>query len=464
MKISSKRYYNSTCHIIEFLPSELRLEDTEGIPGKREHISRIFGNPRLDEVTWLRVNRAFFNMSDPKSESMGDGLGDSFVNAGYKSGKIYFEPDIPANPEWNVGTSYMLLRNGEYSYDNENKFKDILGKNPRTFFGQAADGTIKFIAADGRRWPLEQGLSSNEQRAVAKSENLRDAANLDGGGSSVIMVGDEIINKSYDGRGLGNIFVGHRKYTLDELKTLAIIKEGSQGVWVNLLQRLLNNAGFDCGSADGIFGPKTRWAVVEFQRRKKLTVDGLVGPQTWENLIRKTAPEKELPTLIIDPGHGGTDPGAVHAGYIEKDLNLVVAKRVRELLKEYSPDITRETDITLDSGPRTAKVRDKHDYCLSIHFNANAGNRTECIHSIYSERGKKLAESICKELGQTLGLPQRVFCREGQAGDYYFMHRLTGSTTTVIVECLPLDTEYGKLHIENIALAVARGFKNFVGL
>jgi N-acetylmuramoyl-L-alanine amidase len=463
MKVYNKRYFNSTCHTVEFLPTELRLEDTPGIPGKREHISRIFGNPHLDEVVWLRVNRAFFNMSDPKSEAMGDGLGDSFINAGYKSGKIYFEPYIPEEPEWSVGTSYMLLRGSEYSYDNEDRFKDILGKNPRTFFGQVADGTIKFIAADGRRWPLEQGLSSNEQRSVAKEEKLHDAANLDGGGSSVIMVGDEIINKSYDGRGLGNIFVGYRKYTLDELKALATFKDGSQGVWVHLLQRLLNKAGFDCGLADGIFGQKTRWAVVEFQRRKKLTIDGLVGPQTWESLTEKIISEKKLPTLIIDPGHGGTDPGAVYAGYVEKDINLVVAKRVRELLKDFNPDITRETDITLDSGPRTAKIKDKYDYCLSVHFNANAGSRTEAIHSIYSERGKKLAESICKELAQTLGLPQRVFCREGQAGDYYFMHRLTGSTTTVIVECLPLDTEYGKLHIENIAQAVARGFKNFVG-
>jgi len=168
MKVYSKRYFSSTCHVVEFLPTELRLEDTPGIPGKREYISKIFGNPRLDEVTWLRVNRAFFNMADPKSESMGDGLGDSFINAGYKSGKIYFEPNIPAGVEWNVGTSYMLLRGGEYSYDNKDRFKDILGKNPRTFFGQVADGTIKFIAADGRKWPLEQGLFSNEQRAVAK--------------------------------------------------------------------------------------------------------------------------------------------------------------------------------------------------------------------------------------------------------------------------------------------------------
>ena len=252
MKTYSKRYYDSTCHIVEFLPSELRLEDTAGIPGKREHISKIFGNPRPDEVTWLRVNRAFFNMSDSKSESIGDGLRDSFINVGYKDGKLYFEPNIPAGVEWSVGTSYMLLRGGMDCKDNEQYFTSILGKNPRTFFGQAADGTIKFIAADGRT-STDKGLTSAEQRAVAKAEGLRDAANLDGGGSSAIMVGDQLINKSYDGRSLGNIFVGYRKYTKDELPTL---KQGAKGVWVNLLQRLLIAQGYSCGAAgaDGDFG------------------------------------------------------------------------------------------------------------------------------------------------------------------------------------------------------------------
>ena len=116
MKISSKRYYGSTCHIVEFLPSEIRLEDTPGIPGKREHISKIFGNPRLDEVTWLRVNRAFFNTQDPKSESMGDAIGDAFINVAYKTG-AYFLSRNPQNPDWNVGTSH-ILRN-ENMHDGE---------------------------------------------------------------------------------------------------------------------------------------------------------------------------------------------------------------------------------------------------------------------------------------------------------------------------------------------------------
>ena len=464
MKISSKRYYNSTCHIIEFLPSELRLEDTAGIPGKREHISKIFGNPRPDEVTWLRVNRAFFNMTGPKSEAIGDALGDAFVNCGYKDGMFYFEPNIPVGVEWNVGASYMLLRNGAYSYDNEQYFRDILGKNPRTFFGQKLDGTIVFIAADGRS-TNEAGLTSNEQREVAKALGLRDAANLDGGGSSVIMIGDNIINKSYDGRGLGNIFVGYRKYTQDELPTL---KKGAKGVWVNLLQRLLIHHGFDCGptGADGDFGSKTYDAVVAFQRAKSLVVDGIVGPKTWGELIKFQQPDKKLPTLIIDPGHGGSDPGGVSGGYREKDLTLPISLRLKELLKEFNPALTRDSDVDLPiGGSREALVRNKYDYCLSIHLNMNAGKRVECIHSIHSERGKKLAQCIYNELCKATGLTGRVFSREStthQGLDYYAMHKNTGSTTCVIVECIPLDTCKEYLHIEKLAQAVAAGFRKYV--
>mgnify|MGYP001091637543 CR=1 FL=1 len=466
MKVTSKRYYNSTCHIVEFLPTELRLDDTPGIPGKREHISKIFGDPKLDEVTWLRVNRAFFNMADPSSESIGDNLGDAFVNAGLKDGRIYFEPEIPMGVEWNVGTSYMLLRGGDFCYDNEQHFSSILGKNPRTFFGQATDGTIKFIAADGRGL-TEKGLTSSEQREVAKAEGLRDAANLDGGGSSVIMVGDNVINKSYDGRGLGNIFIGYRKYNKDELP---VLKKGAKGVWVNLLQRLLIHHGFSCGTAgaDGIFGTGTYNAVVAFQKAKGLTVDGIVGPKTWSELTKIQQPAKKLPTLIIDPGHGGADPGGVSGGYREKDLTLPVALRLKELLKEYNPALTREKDVDLPiGGQREALVRNKYDYCLSIHLNINAGKRTECIHSIHSEKGKKLAECICSELGKVTGLQERVFSRENpnrQGLDYYAMHKNTGSTCTVIVELIPLDTCKEHLHIEQLAQAVARGFINFVGL
>lgn len=172
-----------------------------------------------------------------------------------------------------------------------------------------------------------------------------------------------------------------------------------------------------------------------------------------------------MKTLIIDAGHGGSDNGASAFGYLEKELNLIIAKRVKELLKEYDPDITRTKDITLDPIPRTNKIKNKYKYCLSIHLNAFNGSASgiETIHSIYSKRGKQLAEIIAKKLNEKMGLPiRRVFSRKGKNGDYYYMHRLTGSTTTVIVEGLFLDNDIEYLNVENIAQGIAEGFKEFI--
>jgi hypothetical protein len=175
----------------------------------------------------------------------------------------------------------------------------------------------------------------------------------------------------------------------------------------------------------------------------------------------------KMKLLVIDPGHGGKEPGAMAFGYVEKDLNLIVGKRVAELLKEYSPVLTRDEDITLDLGPRAALVKDKYQYCLSIHLNASGfGARgIETIFSIFSSAGKKLADAIAQELKAALNLPvRRVFSLPWNNVDYYYMHRNTGKTVTVIVESLFLDSkaDIQRLNIENISQGIANGFRAFM--
>ncbi len=58
------------------------------------------------------------------------------------------------------------------------------------------------------------------------------------------------------------------------------MKMGSKGVEISELQKFLNNKGYDCGLADGGFGPKTKACVVKFQLDNGLIGDGLIGPQT----------------------------------------------------------------------------------------------------------------------------------------------------------------------------------------
>lgn len=67
--------------------------------------------------------------------------------------------------------------------------------------------------------------------------------------------------------------------------SIPVLKQGMKGDYVKPLQILLNGRGYDCGTVDGSFGPKTLSAVKLFQKNKGLTIDGSVGPKTWEKLL-----------------------------------------------------------------------------------------------------------------------------------------------------------------------------------
>lgn len=59
-----------------------------------------------------------------------------------------------------------------------------------------------------------------------------------------------------------------------------LLYEGIVGYDVLQLQMILQSLGYDPGPIDGIFGPRTKNAVMRFQRDNGLKVDGIVGPET----------------------------------------------------------------------------------------------------------------------------------------------------------------------------------------
>lgn len=145
-----------------------------------------------------------------------------------------------------------------------------------------------------------------------------------------------------------------------------------------------------------------------------------------------------MKTIIIDAGHGGSDSGAVGYGVLEKSWNLKMSLYQYERLKELGAkvSITRKTDQTLEPMQRIAKVKNKYDYCLSNHFNAadTKAHGVEAIHSIHAK--PDLAQKLAKTVVDSSKLSfRRVFTREIAANrDYYYMHRQTGTTETVILE------------------------------
>ena len=66
-----------------------------------------------------------------------------------------------------------------------------------------------------------------------------------------------------------------------------VIRQGSKGVYVMVLQDALNYLGFSTGTIDGLFGTNTKKAVIRFQRANSLSPDGIVGCNTWRKITNK---------------------------------------------------------------------------------------------------------------------------------------------------------------------------------
>lgn len=179
------------------------------------------------------------------------------------------------------------------------------------------------------------------------------------------------------------------------------------------------------------------------------------------NVLRK-------PVLIIDPGHGGKDPGAVSKYGIEEDWTLKISlyqyKRFQEL--GVPVVISRSKDVDLEEDERVSTVINSGaQYCISNHLNAGGGDRAEVIHSIHDDG--KLAHRIKDQLLTAGQNAVKVYFREGTNGDYYYMHRRTGAVKTNIVEYAFIDYEEDYKHFEAnwkaYAEAVVRAFCSHIG-
>lgn len=98
------------------------------------------------------------------------------------------------------------------------------------------------------------------------------------------------------------------------------------------------------------------------------------------------APCANAYTLVIDAGHGGKDPGAVGKNIYEKDLNLALALKIGEKIKQKYPNVkvvyTRDTDIFVPLQKRSEIANNnKADLFISIHANSSESKESEGLET-----------------------------------------------------------------------------------
>lgn len=116
--------------------------------------------------------------------------------------------------------------------------------------------------------------------------------------------------------------------------------------------------------------------------------------------------------IVLDPGHGGKDPGAVISDLIEKTLNLDIAKRVQALLQQdtrFEVYMTRENDTFVELVDRAYFANNKNaDLFVSIHNNSMPKNfsGTMLLYNASKKlENKSIAESFQEIVGKASKLP-----------------------------------------------------------
>jgi N-acetylmuramoyl-L-alanine amidase len=134
--------------------------------------------------------------------------------------------------------------------------------------------------------------------------------------------------------------------------------------------------------------------------------------RTPQPRIRSIVPKGKL-LVVIDPGHGGKDPGAIGiSGLEEKDIILPIGRRVAAILQQNGVQavMTRDSDYFVSLPGRVEMAeRANADVFVSIHANSAGANRPEIsgLETYYYDNGLSLARTVHNRILQSLNIKDR---------------------------------------------------------
>jgi N-acetylmuramoyl-L-alanine amidase len=283
------------------------------------------------------------------------------------------------------------------------------------------------------------------------------------------------------------------RWTLGDRPLFPSRPEPLTGDDVRALQERLLEMGYDAGRADAVFGDRTAHALGQFQREVGLPSDGAFGPATMTALRRlsrkvtggrpqflresailhRSGPALVGKRIVIDPGHGGTDPGVtVPDGMLrwtEADIVYDLASRLEGRLAAVgvAVHLTRNRDTWFSDRDRARFANDLGaDLMISLHVDGHR-NPEACGIATYhfgagvtSTVGERLSGLAGREIAARTGL---LDC--GSHAKQWDLLRLTrmpavrvevGYLTSPHDRALLIDAAFRDRVVEAIVAAVQR--------
>ncbi len=133
-----------------------------------------------------------------------------------------------------------------------------------------------------------------------------------------------------------------------------------------------------------VYAPEKRRAIDARESMTQVAIDPKSRDYTAQSLIEQLG--LKVKTIMLDPGHGGKDPGAVFNGIKEKDIVLRMSRVLGKMLQEKGFEVlyTRTSDVFVPLEERTAMANSKNvDLFISLHANAHRNHSVRGFEVYY---------------------------------------------------------------------------------
>ena len=170
-------------------------------------------------------------------------------------------------------------------------------------------------------------------------------------------------------------------------------------------------------------------------------------------------------TVVIDPGHGGTDNGAYYGGIAEKTINLEISKKVKNILEKYDINVymTRTSDVNTSLAARTNLANSVGaDLFISIHINAIAKSNIKGTEILYKSNSLKVDGVTNKILSENLSSSVSEYADTYKRGiinrtNLYVLNRTNMPAALVEVGYMTNSSDLRKLKSDSFREKTAEG-------